>query len=77
LTVAATVWLTSAMGLLERLLGRRRRPDDGGASVRDAVENYLDPLDPAKGTYGDMPEGVPGKPPGEGGAAPPPSGSDE
>ena len=38
--------------------------------LRNAIGNYLDPLSPDKGTVGDHPDGVPGKPPGAGGATP-------
>jgi hypothetical protein len=51
------------MGVLDRLLGRSRKHPDVG----DAAAAALDPLDPEHGSAGDQPEGVPGKPVGEGG----------
>jgi hypothetical protein len=68
------------MGILDKLLHRHRdaatTDDEHAGSFGDAVGRYLDPLDPGKGTFGDMPDGIPGKSVGEGGATPASEGLD-
>jgi hypothetical protein len=67
------------VGILDKLFHRRGDAAKGEAdhgSLGDAVERYLDPLDPGKGTYGDVPDGVPGRAVGDGGPTPKSEGLD-
>jgi hypothetical protein len=47
---------------------RRRHRGHTGERFIELIENYLDPMNPRRGTYGDQTQGVHGKAPGEGGS---------